>query len=93
MEPKRYTVGMNTLIPYRRDDSGPFYLADDPIIISALRSHEALKALERMLNEGKYIKLMGGEILSVNFDADNTDLCDTASDLISAIESAQKGTE
>ena len=40
MEAKRYTVGINTLVPYRRCDTGPFYLTDDPAVVQAFRMAE-----------------------------------------------------
>ena len=94
MEPKRYK-------PYFNDPlSCDYFRADDPIIIEALRSHEALKALEGIIKNVEWVKI-SIESTGIEIDAIGGGSAAAyirrfkvaAPDLTSAIESAQKGTE
>ena len=102
MEPKQYAIGELMLFPPEKYIR--CYLVDDPIIIEALRSHEAMKALETIVANSVKVILYGARsifeegdgsfqtiVFENPFQKDSIQFDGTT--LISAIEAAKKGTE
>lgn len=86
-EPKRYVIENGCL---QRESDGNLYAANDPIILSWKRSHEAMEKLEEILRQPhKYLYFNRGQFQIDEWESQSKPVI--APDLVTAIEQAAKG--